>query len=79
LERYTLARVSRPRIPKGQAEFVYGLLEAFGSVHSLQELIESAEATNYSRLFKYPGSTTVRASLRYHLNRFRKADIVRVI
>ena len=80
MKTYTLTSAARPpKLSKRQAETVYGYLERLGPSCTLDQLIDKAEADNYRRLFKRPGSATVRGSLQYHLNLFKKSGWVRVV
>ena len=79
MRRYTLASAGQPSLSKFQAEAVYGFLQPFGALQTLDELVRKAKQNNYKRLFKRPDSATERASLQYHLSRFRKRGIVRII
>jgi hypothetical protein len=83
-ERYTLTSAAKPHIADGgkdivQAEILYKCLEPYGSIHALEQLIAAAKSRKYESTFKYQNSATVRGSLLYHLNRFKKRGIVRVV
>jgi hypothetical protein len=83
-ERYTLTSAARPQIADGgrdivQAEILYKCLEPYGSIYSLEELIVAAKSRNYESTFKRENSATVRESLLYHLNRFKKRGIVTIV
>jgi hypothetical protein len=83
-KKYTLASAAKPHISDGgkdivQAEILYKCLEPYGRVHTLDELIAAAKSRNYESTFKHEKSTTVRESLLYHLNRFKKRGIVTVV
>jgi hypothetical protein len=82
--RYTLTSAAKPHVSdrigeKPQSEIVYECLEPYGSTYTLEELVSAARKRNYEYTFKRPHSTTVRESLLYHLKRFAKAEMVRVI
>jgi hypothetical protein len=82
-ERYTLTSAARPHIADGgkdtvQAEILYKCLEPYGSILTLEQLIVAAKKRNYESTFKHEKSATVRESLLYHLNRFKKRGFVRV-
>jgi hypothetical protein len=80
MKTYSLTSAARPpNLSKRQAETVYGYLENLGTSCTLTQLISQAESDNYPRLFKRPNATTVRASLIYHLNRFKNFGCVRVV
>jgi hypothetical protein len=83
-ERYTLTSAAKPHISDGakdivQAEILYKCLEPYGSIFTLEQLIAAAKSRNYESTFKREKSTTVRESLLYHLNRFKKKGIVRIV
>jgi hypothetical protein len=83
-ERYTLISAAKPHIADGgkdivQAEILYKCLEPYGSSYTLEQLILAAKSRNYESTFKHEKSATVRESLLYHLNRFKKKEIVRVV
>ena len=83
-ERYTLTSAARPHIAEGgkdtvQAEILYKCLEPYGSILTLEQLIVAAKKRNYESTFKHEESATVRESLLYHLNRFKKRGFVRVV
>jgi negative regulator of sigma E activity len=61
------------------AEVLYKCLEPYGSIYTLEQLIAAAKKRNYESTFKREKSATVRESLLYHLNRFKKRGFVRVV
>jgi len=80
---YTLTSAAIPRLADGsrdltEAEVVYKCLEPYGSNHSLEQLIRAAEYRKIETLFT-SSTNTVRACLLYHLNRFKKRGIVRMV
>jgi hypothetical protein len=79
MNKYTLARESAAKISKGQAQAIFKYLQPYASVHTLDEVIRKAELEGYKSLFNGRGSPTIRESLTYHLRRFAKNRIVRVI
>ncbi|HEY1657351.1 MAG TPA: hypothetical protein VGG14_03325 [Candidatus Sulfotelmatobacter sp.] len=83
-EKYTLTSAAKPHISDGgkdvvQADILYKCLEPYGSIHTLEGLIVAAKSRNYESTFKRENSATVRESLLYHLNRFKKNGIVRFV
>jgi hypothetical protein len=83
-EKYTLVSAAKPHISDGgkdvvQADILHRCLEPYGSIHTLQQLIGAAKSRNYESTFKRENSATIRESLLYHLNRFKKRGIVRVV
>jgi len=83
-EKYTLVSAAKPHISDGgkdivQADILYKCLEPYGSIRTLAELISAAKSRNYESTFKRENSATVRESLLYHLNRFKKKGIVSVV
>ena len=83
-EKYTLTSAARPHISDGgkdivQADILYKCFEPYGSIHTLEQLVSAAKSRNYESTFKRENSATVRESLLYHLNRFKKRGIVRVL
>lgn len=83
-EKYTLASAAKPHISDGgkdivQAEILYRCLEPYGRIYTLEQLIAAAKSRNYESTFKHEKSTTVRESLLYHLNRFKKTGVVKVV
>lgn len=83
-EKYTLVSAAKPHISDSgkdvvQADILYRWLEPYGSIHTLQQLIGAAKSRNYEFTFKRENSATIRESLLYHLNRFKKRGIVRIV
>ena len=83
-EKYTLVSAAKPHISDSgkdvvQADILYRCLEPYGSIHTLQQLIGAAKSRNYESTFKRDNSATIRESLLYHLNRFKKRGIVRIV
>jgi len=83
-ERYTLTSAAKPHIADGgkdivQADVLYKCLEPYGSIYKLEQLIVAAKKRNCESTFRHEKSTTVRESLLYHLNRFKKRGFVRVV
>jgi len=83
-EKYTLTSAAKPHISDGgkdivQADILYKCLEPYGSIHTLEQLISAGKSRNYESTFKRENSATVRDSLLYHLNRFKKKGIVRIV
>jgi len=83
-KKYTLASAAKPHISDGgkdtvQAEILYKCLEPYGRIHTLEEFITAAKSRNYEFTFKHEKSTTLHESLLYHLNRFKKRGVVKVV
>jgi hypothetical protein len=83
-ERYTLTSAAKPHISDGgkdvvQAEILYKCLEPYGSIYTLKQLIVAAKSRNYESTFKHERSTTMRESLLYQLNRFKKKGFVNIV
>jgi len=80
---YTLTSAARPRLAdvdrETEAQVVYRCLEPYGSTHTFEQLIEAATYRKIQALSKTAESTTVRACVKYHLKRFQKNNIVRVV
>jgi hypothetical protein len=76
--RFSLKTAAWPKLQEGQMEIVFKCLQPFGSVHSLEELVQDCIGRNYKSTFKDP-KTDIRRSILYHLNLLHESGTVQEV